>query len=314
MKTDELTNDSADIPATQARHKVVSGGQIITCRESSLNSSHEGAKSNNSKITTEAILEPDSDRILSVRRQRIDELEKTSLPIVDSSEKSAKHDDVTSSSHMQDVEKEALFQKLNELLLNYAETANEPAHQLAIDFSTWVLESINPNKYVKLMQHNVPLREALHGVLVKIEDALDEAHCINRVGDLLPDKQVRAKRLTEAAKAAKEAGMKFDPSPFLPGYEPYCRKKHGDPVDYLKKWFGEFLASCNEEKVDYLWRGDIYWIDPALRGALYRKHRATFERLVQVAGKKSTKEINALTDRGKKKFKEIIALSNSHLR
>jgi hypothetical protein len=177
-------------------------------------------------------------------------------------------------------------------------------------FAARLISAIDVKTIQKFAENDVEIREALHASYQKVEDAL-EANCINRVGDLLEDKKVRASILMNAAKSAKKQGLKFDPSPYIPNYECYNKKLHGNPVAYLKKHFGEFLASCNEEKIDYLYRGDIPVIDPLLWGALYRNYRDSFEGLTCVAGKKSKKELLNMSERAKVKLKNISALESS---
>lgn len=177
-------------------------------------------------------------------------------------------------------------------------------------FAAKLISVIDVKTIQKFAENDVEIRTALHTSYQRVEDAL-EANCINRVGDLLEDKKVRASILMNAAKSAKKQGIKFDPSEYIPNYECYNKKLHGNPVAYLKKHFGEFLASCNEEKIDYLYRGDIPVIDPLLWGALYRNYRDSFEGLTCVAGKKSKKELLNMSERAKVKLKNISALESS---
>ena len=175
-----------------------------------------------------------------------------------------------------------------------------------------VLNSVDKDIESKVVE-NASLRDAMYAVYTKLEDILDGAGYISTAGDLLDEKQVLANKLVAAAKSAKSAGSKFDPSKFIPECECYNFKKHGDALEYLKKHYGAFLSGCNG-KEDYLWRGDIQIIDPALRGALYRNHREDFEQLCKVAGKKARKELNSANSRRIKKVLKIKRLVDAAVR
>lgn len=195
-------------------------------------------------------------------------------------------------------------------LKEYISKQNDAVKHSVLLFATKLISVIDVKTIQKFAENDVEIREVLHASYQKVEDAL-ETNCINRVGDLLEDKKVRASILMNAAKSAKKQGCKFEPSEYIPNYECYNKKLHGNPVAYLKKHFGEFLASCNEEKIDYLYRGDIPVIDPQLRGALYRNNLKEFEALTSVAGRKSQKEVLKITNRGKCKLNKIISLDMS---
>ncbi|MGL1955828.1 MAG: hypothetical protein OCD00_00735 [Colwellia sp.] len=194
-------------------------------------------------------------------------------------------------------------------LKNYFSKQNSSVKNGVLIFAAKIINIIDTKTIQKFAESNIEVREALHTAYQNIEDAL-EPNCITRVGDLLEDKQVRASMLMNAAKAAKKQGIKFDPSPYIPSYECYNRKSHGEPIPYLKMHFGRFLLSCNNEK-NYLWRGDIALIDPVLYGVLYRDYRKDFETLVYLAGKKSKKEVLNMSERAKIKLKNITALESS---
>ncbi|KJY90360.1 hypothetical protein CWB89_06360 [Pseudoalteromonas piscicida] len=197
-------------------------------------------------------------------------------------------------------------------LKEYISKQNDAFKHIVLLFAAKLISVIDVKTIQKFAENDVEIREALHASYQKVEDAL-EANCINRVGDLLEDKKVRASILMNAAKSAKKQGLKFDPSEYIPNYECYNKKLHGNPVVYLKKHFGEFLASCNEEKIDYLYRGDIVFIDSKLSNALYGSYQTEFESLVHRAGKKSATEVRGMTERGEYKFKKISSLTrNSH--
>lgn len=206
---------------------------------------------------------------------------------------------------------------LNELFLysedhlkQYLRKQNDSVKHGILLFATKLINIIDAKTIQKFAEDNIEVREALHTTYQNIEDVL-EPNCITRVGDLLEDKQVRASILMNAAKLAKEQEIKFDPSLYINNYEGYNRKSHGEPIPYLRKHFGQFLASCNEEKIDYLYRGDIPVIDSKLRGALYRDYREEFEELTSIAGRKSKKAIRNMTSRGKEKLNKIISLDMS---
>lgn len=189
-------------------------------------------------------------------------------------------------------------------LKQYFRKQNDTVKHGLLLFAAKLINITDTKTIQKFAESNIEVREALHNTYQAIEDAL-EPNCITRVGDLLEDKQVCASILMNAAKEAKKQEIKFEPSPYIQNYECYNRKLHGEPIPYLKKYFGEFLASCNEEGIDYLYRGDIPVIDPALWGALYRDYRKEFENLTCIAGKKSKKEVFNMSERGKDKVKKI---------
>lgn len=192
----------------------------------------------------------------------------------------------------------------------YIKNWENPSKEAVLLFASKLIHAIDNKTIQNSVENNIEVREALHSTYQNIEDVL-EPNCITRVGDLLEDKQVRASILMNAAKAAKKQGIKFDPSPYIPNYECYNRKLHGEPIPYLKKYFGEFLASCNEEKVNYLYSGDIALIDSLLWGFLYRNYAIEFKKNISKAGKKSADEINRLSKRWEKKLNKIISLANT---
>ncbi|QFR39565.1 hypothetical protein A9Q91_05080 [Candidatus Gracilibacteria bacterium 28_42_T64] len=195
-------------------------------------------------------------------------------------------------------------------LKEYISKQSDTTKKAVLLFSARLINLIDVKTIQRVAETNAEIRETLHASYQGIEDAL-EPNCINRVGDLQESKKIQASVLMNAAKAAKKKGQKFDPSPYLPNYECYKREKHGDPVEYLRKHFGEFLGSCNKEGINYLWRGDVPVVDPALWGALYRSHRKEFEKLTYLAGKKSKVIKQQMTSRGAKKLKKISALESS---
>ena len=170
-----------------------------------------------------------------------------------------------------------------------------------------LINLVDPKTLQDLVEKDVEIRESFHKTYTKIEDAL-MPNCINQVGDLYNNKQVKASILMKAAKARRGAKQKFDPSPYLANYELYNKQKHGNPVAYLVTHFGEYFASCNDENTDYLYRGDIPLIDQNLRGALYRNHKDQFESLTNIAGKKSKTLSAQISSRGKNKLNKIISL------
>jgi len=195
-------------------------------------------------------------------------------------------------------------------LKEYISKQNNSVKNGVLLFAAKLISIIDTKTIQQFAENNIEVREALHNTYQNIEDAL-EPNCITRVGDLLEDKQVRASMLINAAKAAKKRGLKFNPSRHIPNYECYNRKFHGEPIPYLKKHFGEFLASCNEEKIDYLYRGDISLIDPLLWGSLYRNYPEEYEKTTSLAGKKSINKINKMSERASIKLKKIMSLESS---
>jgi hypothetical protein len=194
---------------------------------------------------------------------------------------------------------------------DHLDSLDSEAVSAALSFFSKFLNGIDDSSLQNILVQSIEVRESMHSVYVKIEDALDSSDCINRVGDLHTSLQIQANRLASAAKLAKKQRRRFDPSLLLPGYELYNRSKHGDPIAYLQHWFGRFLKKCNKDQ-DYLWRGDIACIDPALKGAGNRDNQIKYEELVAVAGKKSIRQVKQMTARGRKKFKKINALDASY--
>ncbi|QFR39564.1 hypothetical protein A9Q91_05075 [Candidatus Gracilibacteria bacterium 28_42_T64] len=180
-------------------------------------------------------------------------------------------------------------------------------------FSARFISCLDKEAIQKAVENNKEIRKVLHVTYQAIEEVFDTSGFTNPVGDLLSEKEKLAQELMEAAKVVRNQGKKFDPSPYISGYECYNRGLHGDPLTYFKLHFGTYLKSCNEEK-DYLSRGDIQIIDPSLRGALYRNYREEFIELTNLAEKKSKAILDNTTDAKKKRIRKTSMLDNASRR
>jgi len=178
-------------------------------------------------------------------------------------------------------------------------------------FAVKVINVLSIKLIQNTVENNKEVREVIHASYIALEDALNVSEYLTPMGDLYSERQVLAKKIVNAAKAVKETGVKFDPSIYLPNYECYSSKKHGDAAEFLKIHYSDFLSSENEEEVDYLWRGDIKIIDPVLYRALNLDHREQFKNLVKLAGKKSCRELDKATKRALNKAFNINKLKEA---
>lgn len=200
-----------------------------------------------------------------------------------------------------------------EALKNHIHEQSDVTEEELLLFGAKLLDIVGVQSAQAIIENNKEVRVILHKVYLTFEDAL-ESNCINRFGDLLSDTEIKVNRLLNAARDAKKAKIKFDPSPYLPNYELFRGKRHGDPFDYLLEHFGEYLAFYNAEGINYLFRGDLVIIDDNLRKALYRMDKSKFEKILPRTGKKSTRQVNSFSQRSVEKFKKINSLSSSHYR
>jgi hypothetical protein len=196
-----------------------------------------------------------------------------------------------------------------EELKEYILQSNDSVTDEILLLATKLINILDPKILQNTAENHIEVREALHRTYQNIEDVL-EINCTTRLGDLRNDTEIRANILVSAAKKAKKKGIKFEPSLYISNYKTYNKDIHGNPVEYLKKHFGEFLLSCNEKK-DYLFSGDIALIDSLLWGTLYRNYSAEYQANISKAGKKSVSEVNGFSMRAEKKIKKIISLDST---
>lgn len=191
-------------------------------------------------------------------------------------------------------------------LKEYVEKQSNAAKQALLLFSAKLINIVGAKTIQEVVETNKEVREALYGSYIVVEDAL-EPNCLN-VSDLLSEQEILVNRLVNAAKVAKKANKKFDPSSYLEGYELYDKNKHSDPVAHLQKHFGHILGKGGVTK------GVIQYIDQPLYNSLQYGYQEKFDLLVGLAGKKSVAKAQGMSIKSKKKTNKISNLKRSSYR